>query len=291
MRRPQNLNEYVGQGSIKPILELELKTGSLRPTLLYGPSGIGKSALACAISRSLNSELHEYVASSTWSSDYMIDLLMNLSIEGYDSKGIAGPGAKSHTILVDEIHACSHLETWLLPIETGHVYRDGMPSWLPRINWIICTDQPEKLSAPLLNRMKLQLHLRPYTVDEIGQIITFNFPGLKKALVEDIAKRSKGMPRLAISFSESIALYGGDSAKFFGLMGIDEEGLDLRDRDYLDILREAKRPLSLNTMANSLQETVAITRIMESHLLFLGKVRISGSGRLINCENARGMRG
>lgn len=281
MKRPTRLSEYVGQSKIRPILEMELKTGTLRPTLLYGASGLGKSALASAITGELsNTQLHEYVASSAWTDDFIIDMLMSLSIEGYNPKGIPGPNAVSHTVYIDE---CSELRNLsiLRPIEDGHVYdRSGQPNWLPRINWVFSTNLPEKLSSAFMNRMKLQLHLSPYTVQEIEQIIKFNFPGMPGDTVTDIAKRSKGTPRTALSYAESVYLYNGDSAKFFSLMGIDEMGLDDRDREYLRILNGASRPLSLNSLASALQETPAIVRMMESHLIFLGLLTITGQGRV-----------
>jgi Holliday junction resolvasome RuvABC ATP-dependent DNA helicase subunit len=286
------MKEYIGQSKIRPILELELKTGSLRSCLLYGASGIGKSALANALTGELkNTILHEYVASPSWDDEFIVDMLMDLSIEGYDSKGIPGPNAVKHTIYIDEVSELKSLAI-LRPMEDGHVYdKSGLPSWLPHINWIFSTNLPEKLTSAFLNRIKLQLHLTPYTVAEIGQIIAFNFPAMSKTLVEDIARRAKGIPRLCLSYAESVTLYNGDASKFFGLMGIDEEGLDERDRDYLAILADAKRPLSLNSLASALQETSAIVKMMESHLIFMKKICIGPSGRSIISQNSRGKRG
>lgn len=287
------MKEYVGQSKIRPILELELKTGSLRTCLLYGSSGLGKSALASALTGELaRTQLHEFVASSSWNDEFIIDMLMGLSIEGYDDKGIPGPKAVSHTIYIDEVSELKNCLSILRPMEDGHVYdKSGMPSWLPHINWIFSTNLPEKLPAAFLNRIKLQLHLTPYTISEIGQIIAFNFPAMPKKLVADIARRAKGNPRLCLSYAESVTLYNGDATKFFGLMGIDEEGLDERDRDYLAILADAKRPLSLNSLASALQETSAIVKMMESHLIFMRKISIGPSGRSIICQNSRGKRG
>ena len=293
MRRPTRLSEYVGQSRIRPILELELKTGSLRPTLLYGGAGLGKSALASAITGELgkNTQLHEFVASKSWTDDFIIDMLMGLSIEGYDSKGIPGPNAVRHTIYVDECSELTNLSI-LRPIEDGHVYdRSGHPNWLPEINWIFSTNLPEKCTSAFMNRMKLQLHLYPYSVKEIEDIITFNFPDMPKGTVENIAKRGKGNPRMSLSYAESVALYNGDSDKFFSLMGIDERGLDDRDREYLRILGDASRPMSLNSMSSALQESTAIVRMMENHLIFLGLVQIGGTGRSLIAQAGRGKRG
>lgn len=291
MKRPTKLSEYIGQTRIKPLLDLELKSGGLRPTLIYGISGIGKSSLANVLNCSLKSQLHEHVASESWDDNFINDLLMSFSIEGYDDKGIPGPKAVSHTLFIDECHSMTKCMTALLrPIEDGHCYCPDV-NWLPKINYIFATDRPEKLSSPFMNRMKLQLHLMPYSVSEIGQIISFNFPAMDKALVENIAKRAKGVPRLALSFSESVVLYKGDADTFFNTMGIDEEGLDERDRQYLSILAEAKRPLSLNSLASTMQESVPILKMMESHLLFLKKLVITPAGRSINCQNSRGKRG
>lgn len=292
MKRPQSLDQYFGQSRVKPMLALELKTGFVRPVIIFGQSGVGKTALANALACELGGQFHEFVAQESWTESFITDMLMSLSINGYDDHGRPGKNADTHVVFIDEAQAMGRCQTALFrPIEDGHVYdATGQPNWLPRIVYILATTNPEKIASALMNRMKLQLHLTPYTDIEIEQIVNFNFPDMSMSLVKDVARRSKGVPRLALSYAESVQLYEGDAETFFGLRGIDERGLDERDREYLAILSEANRPLSLNSIAAALRESPAIVRMMESHLLFMGLVTVSPSGRQISAPTSRGKR-
>jgi Holliday junction resolvasome RuvABC ATP-dependent DNA helicase subunit len=124
------------------------------------------------------------------------------------------------------------------------------------------------------------------------KIVRANFPKMPKDIAEDIARRAKGIPRLAISYGDSISLYKGDADTFFKLRGIDEHGLDSRDRKYLEILEESDRPLSLNTIASCMRDSASvISTMVEPTLIFKGLVHITGKGRTLAAKQARGKRG
>jgi Holliday junction resolvasome RuvABC ATP-dependent DNA helicase subunit len=272
---------------------MELATGHCRNVALIGSQGLGKTSLSYCISKALKCEFHEYVASEAWTPDDINNMLMSLSIEGYDKEGRPGSNAVRHVLYIDEVHGLKRqaADALLRPAEDLHVFTKAGPSWLPEITFIISTNDPQLVPPALMSRFPLQFALVPYTDSDIAQIVRRNFPDMPKDIAEDVARRSKGIPRLALSYGESIQLYKGDAETFFRLRGIDEQGLDSRDRQYLEILREADRPLSLNTISAAMRESSSVvSQLIENTLLFKQMIRIGPRGRTLVNQSSRGRR-
>lgn len=253
---------------------------------------MGKTSLAYCIARALKCQFHEYVVSETWTPDFINDLLLGLSVEGYDAQGRPGSNAVRHLLYLDEFHGLKRqsMDALLRPTEDLHVFTTSGPSWLPETTFVISTNEPQMVPVALMSRFPLQFALTPYSDSDIAEIVRRNFPDMPKDTAEDVARRSKGTPRLAISFGESIQLYKGDAETFFRLRAIDETGLDSRDRAYLDILREADRPLSLNTMSAAMRESPQVVQLIENTLLFKQLIRIGPRGRTLVEQSSRGRR-
>jgi Holliday junction resolvasome RuvABC ATP-dependent DNA helicase subunit len=278
---------------MKPLLAMELATGHCRNVALVGSQGLGKTSLAGVIANTLNCQFHEYVASESWTPEWIVDTLLSYSIEGYDEKGRPGPKADRHVCYIDEAHGMKRnvADALLRPTEEGHVFKDGSPSWLPETTFIISTNEPQKLPVALLSRFALQFYLTPYTDVELSEIVRRNFPDMPEDTANDIARRAKGNPRLSISYGESIQLYNGDAEAFFRLRGIEEQGLDARDRQYLQILRESDRPLSLNSISACLSEAPqVVSQLIENTLIFKQLIKIGPRGRSLVEQSARGRR-
>jgi len=295
MKRPTKLSEYCGQPEVKSLLALELKSGFPRSILVYGSPGLGKTSLGFALSNEIKGcEFKEYVAQPDWDAEDIFNLLMALPVDGYDRGGRPGPSAEKYLVFIDEAHNLSGKasDALLRPIEDGHVFspKSGQASWLAETCYMFATTNPEKLSLPLRDRLALQFHLRPYDTVDLTEIIRRNFPKMEPALTEDIARRSKGTPRLALSYADSIDRYKVGADEFFALRKIDKQGLDERDRAYMKLLQDADRPLSLSSLSSALKESSAIVTMMEANLIYLGLVEVTSRGRIAVQKQARGTR-
>lgn len=290
-KRPINFDQFVGQGRIIPLVKDELHTGKpFRHTLLFGPPGAGKSALSFLLACQSGSTLIEYIASETWKSEDIVKMLLDLPIEGYDEHGRPGPNAQHIFLLVDELHVMKAWEPWYSALTDFHVYRGGKPSWTAYFTLIGATNRPEDIPRPFIDRCPLQLHLQPYTDEDVQKIIQAHFPEMSEHTAMDVARRSRGIPRRALSFAETVTMHGG-SLQIFEVMGISEDGLEPKDQLYLETLRHSDRPLSLHALAAALGESrKTVQEHIEPYLLQRGYLLIDQSGRQLATKSTRGRR-
>lgn len=288
--RPKNLSEYVGQDRLRPIIDAEMRSGKqFRHTLLFGMPGTGKSSLIGCLGNMLGYHVHYYVASKEWTVNKIHRTLMDLSINGYDRVGHASATADRHILFFDEIHKLPDFESWYPAMEDSELYIGGTPSWLPYWTMVGATTECI-LPKPFQDRFPLQFTLEPYTLEQMALIIKRSYPKMKDEWAKAIAQRSRGIPRLALSYSESVELMG--SLDYFDIMGIDELGLNELDRRYLDALRKGEgRALSLSTLGAMVGEQPRnLASLVEPILLKLGLIAISPKGRVLIEQSGRGRR-
>jgi Holliday junction DNA helicase RuvB len=286
--RPANLSEYIGQSDIRPVLENAIrlaKTGKrLFPnTLLYGGPGLGKSSLAAVLAREAGLILLNYTAGKDWTGVRLKHELLNLNVKGYGPGGKWQAGAPRYLLFVDEVH-CFHstaYEALYSPLEDLEVHDNGTVYWLPDTSFVFATTKPSTLPKPFLDRLSLQLHLSPYSVEELGQIIRRLHPGMTPGVVAEVAKRSCGVARLAINYAQSVEDYPG-GLDWFSIMKIDEAGLNEWHRRYLEVLERADgRPVSLTALASVLRETPDVVKMLEEELVRQDRIIVTAHGRLL----------
>jgi len=286
------MSEYIGQSSIRPVVENALrlaKTGKrLFPnTLLYGGPGLGKSSLASVIATECNYKLLSYTAGRDWTGVRLKKELLNIDVRGYGKGGKWQPGANRYALFIDEIH-CLHpsgFEALYSPLEDLEVHDNGTVYWLADMVFIFSTTNPASLPKPFIDRLPLQLHLSPYTVDDLCKIVGRLHPHMPKDVVAEIAKRSCGVARLAINYSQSVEDYPG-GLEWFDIMKISPDGLTEWHLKYLDVLQNAEgRPVSLSAMASVLRETPNVVRMMEEELIRQNRIAVTPHGRILTeCE-------
>jgi Holliday junction DNA helicase RuvB len=150
------------------------------------------------------------------------------------------------------------------------------------------------LSQPFYDRFSIKEHLSFYSSDDLAKLAESNANKLGLNIstehLLEIAKRSKGTPRILnarLQWYKSFVSFYKDSTvdidKVFSSQGIDERGLDLYDRMYLDVLKKHRmNPLglkSISSLTGIAMET--IENSIEPFLIRMGYVIRTQKGRVL----------
>ena len=155
------------------------------------------------------------------------------------------------------------------------------------------------LSRPLRDRFGIQLQLDFYNPSDLKNIILLSSKKFNKNIEEnaafEIAKRSRGTPRIAIRLLKRIIDFSvvqnltkisvevvEDSLK---KMRIDSEGLDDMDRKYLKCIAVDYNggPVGIETLSASLLEQKDIIEdVIEPYLMQKGLVQRTSRGRILS---------
>lgn len=277
--RPSSLNHMIGQSHVKDVVVTALEYAfqeqvAFPHSLMLGPPGVGKTALSKILSEECASGYHEALGSAVSTPAEFFALLMK---------------AKDLDIVfIDEMHeldACFQ-HTLLIAMDERKVYLPNSTGGAPQaINLgkfclIGATTDEHRLIRPLVDRFKLLLRFSYYSVPELTEIVRTRAKGLNwpinTEVLEPIAERAKGIPRLAIRILQScwrVCRAGGDGVitlqhlqRACDLEKIDPLGLDATEQEYLGYL--ANGPLRLNMLASMLGlPTKTVSSVTESYLI------------------------
>ncbi len=294
--RPQNLEEYIGQKQIKKNLKVFIKAAQKRKEcldhmLLFGPPGLGKTTLANIISNEMNSNIKTISAPMLEKNGDLAAILTNLE--------------EGDILFIDEIHRLktsieevlySAMEDFRLDLVIGSgPAAQTIKLDIAKFTLIGATTRAGMLSNPLRDRFGMSFRLDFYNQKDLETIIDLASKKLgmeiQKEAANEIAKRSRGTPRIALrllkrirDFAEvenekiitkKIAKYALDE------LGINEYGFDKLDIKFLTLLAEAKKPFGLSTIAAALSEDPdTIEEVIEPFLLANGYIEKTSKGRI-----------
>lgn len=297
--RPLRLVDYVGQSSIKEMLNVYITTAlkreeTLDHVLLYGPPGLGKTTLAAIIANEMGAKFHCVTAPSI---DRVGDLAAILSnLEAGD------------VLFIDEIHRLprvieevlySAMEDFKINVVMGKdSTANSIEIDIPPFTLVGATTRCGSISSPLRDRFGIIHQLNYYTNDELKDIVKrtssiFNFEIDEESSLE-VAKRSRGTPRIANRLFRRVR----DFAQFYDekenkitlditkmalkKLNVDESGLNEMDYKYLQTIIERYKggPVGLNAIAASIgEEVLTLEDVCEPYLLQEGFIIRSNRGR------------
>jgi Holliday junction DNA helicase RuvB len=297
--RPQSLEEFIGQDKIKEQLKIAIEAAkirgqSLEHVLLVGPPGLGKTTLARIIANESGVGFKSTIGPTMERQLDLSAILTNLQ--------------NGDVLFIDEIHRMKNIvqemlypamEDYKLDITIGEGPSANIVQIpLPRFTLVGATTREGLLTGPFRDRFGFHIHLDYYEVDDIFIIIKTNAKALKIDIDDEaaweIAQRARGTPRVAKRLLIRVwdyALYkteagiitkeiAQDALEFYG---IDELGLDDRDRKLLRIIIEqfGGRAVGLKAIAVAISEDErTIEDVYEPYLIKIGFLTLTRVGRL-----------
>lgn len=290
--RPLTFEDYIGQARAKKQLNITIGASkrnkvALPHMLITGNPGLGKTTVAEIIANEFGVSFIQVMAGSINTIDDIEKLFAQISTSQPD------------VVFVDEIHRLPiKIEELFYPImEDLKCEIDGELCWVPPFTLIGATTLAGDLSRPLRDRFGLHLQLQNYQIDEIEAIITRlaerEHTHIEKPALYEIARRSKGVARIAVKFFHRCREYAdfinGDGIitaavceEQFDLMGIDPLGLDENDLKVLHYLAKQRRPVGKAMLAAGVDIDVpTMENIIEPYLVQTGLIVGTNRGREI----------
>ncbi len=295
--RPRHLSEYIGQEKVVETLKIAIEAAlqrkePLEHILLNGPPGLGKTTLAHIIANEMGSRIITSSGPALEKGGDLMGLLTNME--------------RGDVFFIDEIHRIPKIvEEFLYPamedFAVDFIFDRGVHARthryrLENFTLIGATTRAGLLSSPLRERFGIVRDLDFYEERDLVRIVRRSAALLQIAIEDEgayeIAKRSRGTPRVANRLLKRVRDYAQVRAKgvitspvsvaALDLEGIDEYGLGEVDRKLLKtiILNYKGGPAGIEALAATLQlESDVLLEVVEPYLLKTGFITRTPQGR------------
>ena len=296
--RPIKFEEFIGQKELVENLKLFIdaangREDALDHVLLFGPPGLGKTTLANIISKELNVNIRQASGPVIERAGDLAGMITNIQ--------------NRDVFFIDEIHRLSSVvEEYLysamedykidIMIDKGPSARSVQLNVEP-FTLVGATTRLGNLTSPLRDRFGIVLRVDYYEPEDLFHIICRSADILEVDVDDkgamELATRSRGTPRVANRILRRARDYAQIKAsgkityevanRALDHLGVDENGLDVMDRNILETLIEkfSGGPVGIKSLGVAVGEDPStIEDVYEPFLIKQGFMQRTSRGRL-----------
>jgi Holliday junction DNA helicase RuvB len=296
--RPKTLADYIGQPVVREQMTIFMQAARARQEALdhvfiFGPPGLGKTTLAHIIAHEMGSNLRQTSGPVLEKAGDLAALLTNLE--------------ENDVLFIDEIHRLNPaieeilypaMEDYQLDIMIGEgPAARSIKLEIPKFTLVGATTKAGLLTSPLRDRFGIVLRLEFYDVDSLIKIVKRSADILNVEIegagALEIAKRSRGTPRIANRLLRRVRDFAQVKAngvitetiakQALDMLDVDRNGFDMLDRKLLLAIIEKfdGGPVGVESLAAAISEDKGtIEDVLEPYLIQQGFIMRTARGRM-----------